>query len=129
MSSITSPSTLALGKTAMFHLTDPYHPGRAYVAAASLTGGGYDQGFPLGNNSVPLVPDALTFLTLTAGGGGIFTGYQGSLDGTGKATLRVDVLNLKALVGLDMTQAALILDPSGPAGLAGITPPITATGR
>jgi len=126
VSSITGPSTLALGKTAKFPLTDSYHPGRAYVAAASLSGGGYGQGFPLGNNSVPLVPDAVTFLILTAGGAGIFTGYQGSLDGTGKATLEVNVLNLKALVGLELTQAAVILDPSGPAGLAGITPPIAA---
>jgi len=123
VSAITGPATCPVGKTSMFTFDDPYHGGHAYVAAASLVGGGFDRAFLSGSLPVPLVPDALTLLILF-GGGGIFVGYQGTLGGTGKATLQIKVPAVPALAGVSVTQAGLVLNATAPGGTAAVTPPL-----
>ncbi len=122
---ISGPATLPVGKKSMFTLNDPYHPGQSYAAGASLSGGGFSQAFLAGTLPVPLVPDSLFFTILAHGGGGVFHGYQGTLDTQGKATLEVRVPGVPALAGLTLTQAGLILDARAPGGTAGVTPVLT----
>lgn len=111
---ITGPDRISLGTNPSFTLRDPYHAGHLYTAIASVSGGGYGVAFGYGNRSVPLVQDGLTSVSLMPGGGGLFTGYSGTLDANGSAQLGVTVPNLAFLLGIEVTQVGVVWHASLP---------------
>lgn len=58
---------------------------------------------------------------LAPGGGGLFTGYAGSLDGAGVARLGIAVPGLPPLVGLELTHLGVVWVQGAPT-LAAVSP-------
>ncbi|MHC4896302.1 MAG: S8 family peptidase [Planctomycetota bacterium] len=120
---ISGAANLPLGKTSTFTLNDPYHKNHAYGVGASLSGGSFANGTPFGNRLVPLVVDVATWLSVTPGGGGIFSGNFGKLDANGQATIKVTLPQITAFLGLDLTQAGLTFATVGTEAVE-MTPPL-----
>jgi len=120
---ISGAQNLPLGKTSTFTLNDPYHANHAYVVAASLSGGSFATGTPFSNRVVPLVVDVATWLSITPGGGGVFSGNLGKLDASGLATVKVTLPYITAFLGLDLTQAGVTFNAASN-GAVEMTPPL-----
>ncbi|MCC6670861.1 MAG: N-acetylmuramoyl-L-alanine amidase [Planctomycetes bacterium] len=78
-----APAEVALGSTAPLVLHVPGEAGRPYVLLASF-GLGPGIGLP-GGGVLPLQPDGLFSFSLLPGNG-VFLGFQGALDGQGRAS-------------------------------------------
>lgn len=119
-------ATHTIGTTLPLTLSDPYHPSFAYLAAAGLSGGGYDAGIALTEQVIPLVVDSLTFLSLTPGNG-IFTGFSGTLDAAGSAALSVAAPSLPSLAGVQVSYVFVTVGPGVPDSIKGVSPRYTST--
>lgn len=99
-----------VGGTAVFDISDTTTSaaGAAYEAACSLTS---NFGIPFNGDTVCLDFDVL-FLASWPNPPGSFTGFSGTLDATGAATMQLQVPNDPTLSGLPFRIQALILDPA-----------------
>ncbi|QDU65878.1 hypothetical protein [Engelhardtia mirabilis] len=88
--------------------------GLIYLVLGSASG--TSPGIPLGGFLLPLVADGYFQLTLSEPSSGPLAGTLGVLDGSGFATAGVQVpAGLSpALVGVQLSHAACVLDPAGP---------------
>ncbi|MBN2492085.1 MAG: hypothetical protein JXQ29_14655 [Planctomycetes bacterium] len=77
------------GSTYTVRLRFPGSPGRPYAAAASL--GGIHPGIALPHGVIPIAPDVLFFLTLGRDLPGLTTGFAGTLDRLGRASLSIQL--------------------------------------
>ncbi len=123
---ITNMANQAIGSTVAYTLRDRYHPGRAYLAGASLSGGTYDSGITLGDRVLPLVFDAVTNLALLPGNG-IFSGMQGVLDSIGQAQFTVAVPSEPSIIGLQVSYVWVSIDASFQDSLANVSPRYSST--
>ncbi len=105
-----------------FELSFPGEGGGIYALALSLTG--FTPGIPLGNRTIPLVPDAVFFASLNGSLAPILQDNVGVLDAQGRATVTLD---LSVFGGVDPNArvwvAAATIDGAAPFGLRTISKP------
>ncbi|MBN2490194.1 MAG: hypothetical protein JXQ29_05040 [Planctomycetes bacterium] len=95
-------------------------PAKPYWMAASLATA---PGIALPDSrAIPLHPDALFFLSLS-GLTNLFVDFKGSLDATGFATAKVNILDAPVVLGLTIHTALVVLDPATPTGIGTLSNP------
>lgn len=101
----------------------PRESGRPYIAAFSLSG--VTPGFSLADGrTIPLNPDVLTAVTVSAGLPGLITRNVGKLDATGRTTVNVTLNALGSVVrGTRLWASVVVLDPRASGGIAHISEP------
>lgn len=107
----------------MLHLDVPGSAGATYAVGFSLSG--VRPGPRLGDGrEIPLVPDALTAISLSGGVPGILANTVGLLDANGRAGVKVDTNALgSGLKNVRVWATALVLDPGAPSGVRAIVGP------
>lgn len=97
-STISPPVVLTNPTAVSFVYSDPANPGAPYLIGASAGTsilpygmGGIPLFPPFGYPAIPLTADAVFTLSTTPGGGGIFNGFIGFLDGAGNAFASVNI--------------------------------------
>jgi len=110
-----------IGTTLTVNFIDQYHPGATYRGAASFATLPGRVPLPEGH-IVPLAPDALFRVSIL----GVFPGFSGSLDASGKATGTLAIPNAPVLKGIDIHLAmASFRAGSGGALVKGTSPAAT----
>jgi len=99
-----------------FELCAPRSGGFPYLMAASLSS---TTGIPFCGGTIPLDPDALLRLSLRSPG--VFQGFIGVLDPTGKAAAHIAMPN--NLGFFEFSLAFIVLDPAAPCGVREISAP------
>jgi hypothetical protein len=90
---------------------------RGYMLAASFTP---RPGIPLpGGRTVPLVVDPLFIQSLVDPF--LFPGFQGALDGNGRALAGVNIPNIAGLRGIRIFVAGIVIDAASPGGVRTVT--------
>jgi hypothetical protein len=105
---LTGSASPSPGTTYPITLAMPGQAGRGYLAAASF---GTRPAIPTPAGPIPLVPDALFFLSLQAPA--VFAGFAGVLDANGRAPLAIRIPAVPALLGLRFFVAAIAFDAGG----------------
>jgi glucose/arabinose dehydrogenase len=116
--SLAMTTPLAVGATGVLTLTSASDPNEPYLAAFSLST--LPPIILPDLRTIPIAHDFLLELSLTPGNG-IFLGTAGNLDTNGQAQLQIVVPPSPALAGLRIYGAAVILQPTAPAGVEGIS--------
>ena len=92
------------------------HPGKPYVAAASLSP---RPGIPVDSRTIPLTPD--NFFAASVVIPQIFVNFQGVLDLNGRASPYIPIPNAAVLKGFRFFLAAVVVDPAAPSSIAQIS--------
>lgn len=105
------------GGTVTLQLSSSGDAGLPYVLASSLGAGPT----PLGARSLPITMDEL--VKVSAGGllPGIFVNYSNTLDTKGQAQAQIKIPNNKALIGVRLYNAYIVLEPKSPLGIKTIS--------
>lgn len=98
-------------------------PGKPYQVGTSLG----DGPIPIGSRQLGLSLDTLLVLSTSGLLPGVFVNYAGLLDGSGKATARINIPKAPTLIGVRLHSAFVTLDPGAPFGLAMISNTFTFT--
>jgi hypothetical protein len=103
---------------AMFNVSVRFalHPGKAYLAAASLSS---RPGIRVDTRTIPLNPDNLFAASLLIPQ--IFVNFAGTLDASGRAHPSVAIPKAAALKGTRFFLAAVVIDVNAPSALAQIS--------
>lgn len=114
-----APASVAPGTTAALSVSEPAHAGRTYVLLAALS---TQPSTRLPDGSiVPLAPDPLMVASLDPQSP-LFAGFQGVLDGSGRATGRFTVPPIPQLRGLDLYFSGIVLQQTSPLVTASVLP-------
>jgi len=98
------------------------HPGKLYLAAASLSP---RPGIRVGGRTIPLYPDDLFKISLTMPW--LFANFSGFLDQKSRALPYVVIPKDPNLRGVRIFLAAIVVDPTAPSGIAAISQPYGVT--
>ncbi len=102
-----APETIVLGTTGKLQVSFAGKKGQLYLLAAALS---TNPGIPLGGvGSLPLQPDALFSMSLGQSNG-VFNGFAGFLNASGKATPSIAVPNLASLRGMSFFVSGLLFN-------------------
>ena len=105
-----------------FELSFPGEGGGTYALALSLSG--FTPGIPVGNRTIPLVPDFIFFASLDGSLASILQDNVGVLDAEGRATVTLDLSPFGAIdPSLRVWAVAATIDGGAPFGLRTITKP------
>lgn len=110
---LSTMTTLGMGRPTPILLRAAQYPGQTYVAASSLGLGP----IAFGGEALALAPDALFSVSIGGTTPALFAGYAGSLDGGGAASAAIFLPALGQLQGLAVTTAYVVLDNASPSGL------------
>jgi hypothetical protein len=113
---------LAAGNRWEFDVSFPGEAGSGYVLAFSATG--FAPGVPIGDLSLPLVPDGVFAASLSGSLGPILQQGSGTLDGAGHASALLDLSGFGPLTGVRLWAAAVTLDAAAPSGVRTISKPV-----
>lgn len=111
---VTNPARL--GTKVEFRLESPSEAGKAYQAGTSF---GYRPGLRHGWRTIPLNFDLLLLLSLSSPS--IWVNFSGRLDASGTAQAFLWLPNDPRLAGVNFYAAFVVLDPSAPDGVSGIS--------
>jgi hypothetical protein len=111
------------GKNVDLYLQSPGDAGLVYVLGSSLGTGP----IPIGNRMLNLDPDALLVATVFNYLPGIFVDYQKTLDAQGSGQAQVRIPNTKALIGVRIHSAYVVLQASAPFGIKTLSNTFTFT--
>lgn len=107
----------------------PGEGARPYVVGFSLAGTRPGPTLPDGR-VIPLVPDALTGISMRGGIPGVLSRTIGTLDANGTALVTLDLNGFgSALRGLRVWAAAVVIDPAASSGIAHVAGPAWMTVR
>ncbi len=111
------------GGTVVLDLQSPGDAGLVYQVGSSLGSGP----IPIGSRSLALSPDDL--LVVSTGGllPSIFVDYSGTLDASGKAQAKINILNDPKITGVRIHTAFVTLDSGAPFGIKSISNPFIFT--
>jgi len=119
-------ATTPIGGTSPIGIDVPASPGRPYLLAASLATA---PGFPLpGGYTLPLVPDGVFDLSLSAGNG-VFAAFFGALDAAGRGQAAVSLPPLPVLLGLPLFVSGFVLPDLGGVQVRDMLPWVRTVGR
>jgi len=105
------------GGTVTLDLKSSGDQGLPYALAASLGPGPT----PLGKRKLPITIDELVKVTTQDLLPGIFVKFQGILDAKGEAKAQIKIPNMKALSGVRLYIAYVVIDPKSPFGIKTIS--------
>ena len=112
---LTAPQPVT-GQPWTLSLSHPTAPGAAYIAAASLT---TDTGLVAAPGSIlTLDPDVLFLASFPNPLPGLFTNFQGNLDGVGSATLTVNIPNVPGINCIGLHVQAFVIGGGTPGVLS-----------
>ena len=106
-----------VGGTINLSLLATYDPGLSYQVGSSLGTGP----IPIDTRQIDLSPDNLLVISTSNLWPWIFSGYQGVIDGKGRATASINIPNIPALIGTRIHTAFVTLDPPSPSGIRSIS--------
>ena len=107
----------SIGGTIAFSLLSPCDGNLPYQVGTSLGMGP----IPIGNRKLGLSHDSLLIVTVSDSWPQIFQGYRGMIDNQGKATAKIRIPNITALIGTHTHTAFVTLNPSAPSGIKSIS--------
>ena len=108
----------AVGTAFAMQLESPLDPGKPYRMGTSM-----DRGpTPIGNRkSIGLTLDPLLVASVTNTLPGVFVNYSGVLSASGRATARIVLPPINALVGVMIYNAFLVIDVGQPGGIGSVS--------
>jgi len=106
--------TLKIGTTVSLNIDVAADAGLPYQLASAFAD---SPGIAIDTRLLELYPDALFMMTISGLFPTIFQDYVGVLGATGKATGKLNIPNIGALVGLDIYSAFITLSPTAPSGV------------
>jgi hypothetical protein len=110
---INSSGSAKIGGTLSLILYSPSAASKAYAAGCSFGTGP----IPIDTRRINLSPDALLVLSTSGLLPAVFSGFSGSLDGSGNSVAKIVIPNSAAIVGIKVRNAFLTLDAAAPSGI------------
>ncbi|HYC77668.1 MAG TPA: hypothetical protein VEI02_08585, partial [Planctomycetota bacterium] len=112
----------SIGTSLPLTLKDPYHPGAGWLLGLGVSGGDYGLGVALTEQTLPLIPDALTVAVFQPGSAGLVTAVAGVLNGFGEATTTLLIPAQPVLVGFEISMVFVSTSPTALDGVVGVSP-------
>ena len=106
--------TLKIGTTVSLNIDVAADAGLPYQLASAFTN---TPGIAIDTRILELYPDGLFFLSISNVLPAVFQNYFGVLDGSGKATGKLNIPAIPVLVGIDIYSAFITLSPTAPSGV------------
>lgn len=117
LTTLTESGSTSVGGTRILSIDAPQAAGRIYQAASAISAGTQ----VLGERRLGLAQDGVWAVSVTDSAPTVFENYRGQTDAAGRATAKLNLLDVPETVGLTVYSACVTVHPAAPGGILGIS--------